>query len=804
MLAEAAATRVSLLTLPPEILIVITFFLDTRSALAFIGTSTRTRGLYSDEQIKSLVFEKQCLILLELRPAQRYRAKEKHALEQCYAKVLTQVLREDTSDQEYEKAVLLVEKFFKCFLRQEMKTYVNKVFASLPASSNWQKIFDRLASINLHLCVTLITQAVADFNTANEPRMRMRMRMPREKITYPFTDCYPLLADKLQFDRTLPATRTASGLYARDNITLNNNLRAEQFFRQIRTSDHMHSTVLHFAVAHGYFDIVPALTKNHPHIINFVNEQGDTPLSMMCAQNRSNISTPQIQADYIATIHTLLKLKANPNLQNHSGNTALMYMSRQNNLAGVELLLQYGAQVNLANNMKETALLYANRADIVTRLLEHGAQVNQQSVYQTTSLMRVCSAGLYSRNFQHPVNIVQILVAHGASINLQSEQGLTALMYACQAGNTAIVTLLLAHHANLHLQDKRGLAALMYACRTKNAEIATLLLAHNANLNLQDNQGLTALMQACQKQNTDAIKLLLEQHANLELQDKQGLTALMYACQMKNTDAVRLLLTHNANLDTQDNQGLTALMHACQAENTDVVKLLLEHHVNIHLQDKQALTALMHTSQKGNIDTLRLLLRHGAEINGRGSEQLTALIYACCREGNAQSLIEALLSEGASPDLQDAQGWSALIYASQKGNIDTLRLLLTYKATIDQADQQGLTPLMHASQMGHTEAVRLLLEQGAKLEQEDSQGMTALTHACQKGRVDMVRFFLKQDNNVELQHITRIQNILVRVRIILERNHTLLSLNERYNYQDIDMQLRLWLRKRLPQRGEVG
>jgi ankyrin repeat protein len=801
-----AAVPCSLLNLPPEVLLLIACRLDPPSKLAFAGAAIQTRALYSNAELTQLAqekrdylawlsFEKQCLALLAFRTTQRYIPKIKHTLKEYYTKILAQVLRQDNSDDACEKATLLAEKFAQCFTRKDMKAFINEALASQPRGYNWQAFIDRLARINLHFCVTLITQAAVNFNIANDEPSQLCMA--RKKMFYPFTKYYALLADKLQFNCALPA-RPASNILS-DNIKLND-VRAEQFFRQARLPTLVHNTILHFAAAYNYLDIIPALIRNQPQRINLINIEGQTVLTMICAQNWSNRSVPQL--DRLAVIRVLLQLGANPNIPDHSGTPALMYMARQNNLAGLALLLEYGAEINQQNNKRETVLFYAHRVEIVAYLLKRGALINQQNIEHTTPLMQVCRVNVKDNNFQEYVNIARLLVSHHAPVNLQNTQGMTALMYACQEGNAEVIDLLLTHHATINLQNNQGMTALMYACQTANSDIVQSLLAQHADFNLQDKRGLTALMHACQTKNTDIIALLLTHNIDIDTQDNQGLTALIHACQTKHTDTVMLLLKHHANPNIKDNQGLTALIHACLTQHTEAIKQLLVHNADLHLQDKQGLTALIYTSQKGNADALSLLLEHGAAVNARDKNQITALMCACRREDNAVPLVAVLLNAGAQPNLQDAQGQSALMHASQTGNLETLRLLLTHGANLDQTDSQGLTALMHASQAGHIETIRLLLAQGAKLDQEDQHGVTAFMHACQQGRADTVRFFLKQDNN-KPQNINQVKNSLVKVQKLIRLNHKNWPIKTRYQYEDVDMQLRLWLRKHLPQHGAI-
>lgn len=474
-LASAALPAPILFHLPVEILHIILQKLDACSALNFLATCSTARNTCAEKEKRWLVFEKQCLVFLQKKMAKDPDIESKHT-QHWYQQVLTQLLQQDMSEHECEKAANLAEKFFSHLPRKAMQICLNQVLTKQPTCSNWQQIFERLAHVNLHLCVTLITLAVADFDMAKVHRLQVYMR--GKKITYPFTDYYAFLTDKLQFNPGYPAKRLRPDVYAADNIRLDNNIRAEQFFRQIRTIDHHYNTALHFAVAHGYADILPALTRN-PHGIDLVDSEGKTALISICAQNRLNPRTKQLQLNYTEIVRTLLERKADPNRQDSQGGNALMYISRQNDLAILDLLLRYGAQVNQLDNCGKNALFYAYRAEIVSRLITHSINVNQQSNTGMTALMRASSCGPTDKSRQHYLAMADVLLKHGADVDLQDAHGWSALIYAAQQGNIDTIRLLLQHNASINLQDEHGLTAFMHACQKGNISTVHFLLEQN-------------------------------------------------------------------------------------------------------------------------------------------------------------------------------------------------------------------------------------------------------------------------------------------------------------------------------------
>jgi hypothetical protein len=207
-------------------------------------------------------------------------------LKQYCRTILAHLLNEQISDQQCSQAALLTEKLFSCFYYEEIKAQLNEVLKTKPIACDWHPVFARLAHINLHLCVTLITMAAPHFNP---DEVVMYGKTPQ----YPFTELYALLCQKLQFDDT-PAPKTPVHFLPDDTIKLNN-VRAQAFFRHIQVMEEGRSTALHFAVLKGYMDIVPALIKNNPHLINLPDKNGQTPLTLVSRHSQIDKNSASMQ-----------------------------------------------------------------------------------------------------------------------------------------------------------------------------------------------------------------------------------------------------------------------------------------------------------------------------------------------------------------------------------------------------------------------------------------------------------------------------------------------------------------------------
>lgn len=127
-------------------------------------------------------------------------------------------------------------------------------------------------------------------------------------------------------------------------------------------------------------------------------------------------------------------------------------------------------------------------------------------------------------------------------------------------------------------------------------------------------------------------------------------------------------------------------------------------------------------------DLLREVLDRGAPASPVRPFAPNPLLIAA-QSGRAPH-IQLLLERGAQVDTTDADGKTALMYATAAtGTPEVLRTLLHAGARIDHADHKGQTALMWAIAWNDSRYVELLRDAGADLTFRDHNGRTALDRA---------------------------------------------------------------------------
>ena len=164
---------------------------------------------------------------------------------------------------------------------------------------------------------------------------------------------------------------------------------------------------------------------------------------------------------------------------------------------------------------------------------------------------------------------------------------------------------------------------------------------------------------------------------------------------------VQSLLVRGFDANTRDPSGLHGLYLAVREPSPKVAAILLAwSKTEIEARTLQDESPLMIAALNGQLDLAVRLIERGADVN--------------------------------------KPGWTPLHYASTRGHLAMMRLLLEHHAYIDAESPNGTTPLMMAAHYGTTDAVKLLLQDGADPMPRNQQNMTAIDFAQRAGRNDVV------------------------------------------------------------------
>jgi uncharacterized protein len=253
------------------------------------------------------------------------------------------------------------------------------------------------------------------------------------------------------------------------------------------------------------------------------------------------------------------------------------------------------------------------------------------------------------------------------------------------------------------------------------------------------------ISQAVQSGDREAVRDLLKKHADVNLPDADGTTPLEWAVYADDLETARLLLAAGANAKIANRYGVTPLSLAATNRNAAMAEALLNAGADANAKLPGGDTMLMTAARTGNAEIVRMLLEHGADVNAKGEAYgETALVWAA-QENHAEAA-QVLIAHGAdvngptnplerSKDRFGLEGvltilphgsWTPLMYAARQGSLETARLLVDKGASVNLKDPDGSTALVIAIINSHYDTAAMLTEKGADPNITDAAGMGAL------------------------------------------------------------------------------
>jgi ankyrin repeat protein len=236
-------------------------------------------------------------------------------------------------------------------------------------------------------------------------------------------------------------------------------------------------------------------------------------------------------------------------------------------------------------------------------------------------------------------------------------------------------------------------SALFDAVRNDDRAVAASLIARNADVNAREDDGGTPLDWAAVRCNAEIVTLLLNAGANPNLLNEQGVGPLYLAMTNGSSEIARLLLAKGADPNAAREDGETPLMTAARMGQVDVVKMLLDRGARVNDREKRfGQTAVMWAA--GYPDEVRMILDHGADVHAVSkSWEITATIYTPTTSTIGKTGIP-WNNNGVYTSKQGGQ--NAILFAVQKHDIESVRMLLDAGVDVNIRSADGTTPLLAA------------------------------------------------------------------------------------------------------------
>lgn len=116
--------------------------------------------------------------------------------------------------------------------------------------------------------------------------------------------------------------------------------------------------------------------------------------------------------------------------------------------------------------------------------------------------------------------------------------------------------------------------------------------------------------------------------------------------------------------------------------------------------------------------------------------------------------LKKLISKKVNVNATDADGTSALMYASQKQSLEMVRLLKENGADINAKDRRGNNALIYAIIDVWVPVVNYLLENGVDVHATNNRGFTALDTAHHIGNLKIIELVSKKAEETPIKTIS--------------------------------------------------
>ena len=427
----------------------------------------------------------------------------------------------------------------------------------------------------------------------------------------------------------------------------------------------------------------------------------------------------------IDAVRAAVKQKADVNIAEPDGMTALHWAARADDAEAADLLIRAGAKVNAASRYGVTPLSLAatnGSAKVTDLLIAAGADVNASLPDGETVLMTAARAG-------HP-QVIRALLVRGANVNAtERTQQQTAVTWAAVENNGAAIRVLAEGGANLNARSaildfpefkwitsgmvstslpRGGWTPLMFAARENSIDAARALAEVGADLNQRDPEGTTALILAIVNAHFDLAAVLIDKGADPNVADLTGMTALYAAVDMHTLGPMlsRPVPKLVDRLDAADI--VKALLARGANPNTQLKRPILgRHHDNGDASLGEGTTPLMRAAKSTDVAVMRMLLDAGASPALTQRDYTNALMIAAGGGGRPSVYV----TPSGSPDA---------------GSLEAVALCVEHGADVNAFNANGQTALHLAAQRGADSVVRYLAEHGARLNIRNKQGRTPL------------------------------------------------------------------------------
>lgn len=308
---------------------------------------------------------------------------------------------------------------------------------------------------------------------------------------------------------------------------------------------------------------------------------------------------------------------------------------------------------------------------------------------------------------------VEVLLKRTTPYDLENEQDLIAAAEAIRADQIGTLKLLLLAHGSRKSDPLNALLSAAAVAGSGRAVEALCAAGADPTALAGD---LHPFVRAARTGNLDAVAALASRISDVnKATDTDGETALMAAMGGGHEAVVAWLLDRGADIDARDGAGRTATDYAIGRGQTGVLDVLQAMRRRDALAEVEPAILAVRAAMGGHIEMLKRAHMRGASMNDADQQGFTPLTMAAMN-GHFE-VIRTIrdLAPNLSVDAPTPRGWTAMMAAAEAGHNEMVTALRNeFGASLDIVDGGGWSALDHALAMGKTETIQLLISLGAR------------------------------------------------------------------------------------------
>ena len=291
------------------------------------------------------------------------------------------------------------------------------------------------------------------------------------------------------------------------------------------------------------------------------------------------------------------------------------------------------------------------------------------------------------------------------------------------------------------------------------AQIEKDIKAGNDPTQLNSNAFDAVVYALLEKADNTTIKHLLSIKGNdVNKRTHDGRTYIFWAAYKDNLDMMKYLVTQGAKTNLIDSHGYTVLNFAAATgqQNTKLYDLCISYGANpVTEKNHDGANALLLVAPFLKDDTLiKYFIDKGVDLHTTDNQGNGLFNYAS-KKGSI-SVLDLLIKKGVAYKTLNKKGGNAFIFASQgtrnsSNTLETYKYLETLGIQPDITTDQGFTPL-HALAYKNTDLdiFSYFIKKGVDVNQQDMNGNTPFSNAAYRNDITSVKFLAKHIKDINV------------------------------------------------------